>query len=59
MDGSWDRIADTGDKHIAGEPYPPSWSADSSRLVIDLMEERASEIGILENFLPPEKLAAK
>ena len=55
-DGSWNQVVETGTKQCI---YAPTWSADSAKLAVTLTEELAGEIGVLENFLPPEKLAAK
>ncbi len=55
-DGSWDRVVDTGTRKY---DWAPTWSADSTKLAVTLKEELTGEIGVLENFLPPEKLAAK
>ena len=55
VDGSWERIVDTANKAPGGF----SWSGDGSRLALTLDEKLPAEIGVLENFLPPETLAAK
>ena len=58
-DGSWDREVGAGDKFIGNATLPPSWSPDSEKIVLTLVNRTVGEIGVLENFLPPEKLAAK
>lgn len=62
IDGSWDRVIDTGMKHIPsfswGAPLV-SWSPDSIKLVITLREKLPAEIGGLENFLSKKAVAAK
>jgi hypothetical protein len=55
-DGSWDRIVDTGEKYVFNASLPPSWSADSTRVVVTLVEDVVGEIGVLENFLPALKV---
>jgi hypothetical protein len=55
VDGSWDRVVETGAKRIEGGIAGTSWSADSTKLAITLIEDFAGEIGVLENFLPIEK----
>ena len=37
----------------------PRWSPDGAKIGITLHEESVAEIGVLENFLPKEKLAVK
>lgn len=58
-DGSWDRLVETGPLYVWNATIPLSWSPDGTRLVLTLNQEAVGEIGVLENFLPPEKLAAK
>ena len=58
IDGSWDRIVDMGAKYARGGG-DVSWSPDSSRIALTLREDLPGEIGVLENFMPPEKVAAK
>ena len=62
-DGSWDRVVNTG-----GRLTNPgarlsrngmSWDPDSAAILLTLCETLPGEIGVLENFLPAEKLAAK
>ena len=55
-DGSWERTVSTGKLQFI---FFPEWSPDSTKLALTLVEPGVSEIGILENFLPKTKLAAK
>lgn len=55
-DGSWKKTVNTGKFEFR---YFPEWSPDSTKLALTLSEPGVSEIGILENFLPKTKLAAK
>jgi len=55
--GRWQTKVNVGSYKIQGTR--PDWSPDSRKLALTLTEERCGEIGLLENFLPKEKLAAK
>jgi Tol biopolymer transport system component/beta-lactamase regulating signal transducer with metallopeptidase domain len=52
-DGKWERTVDTGKLELI---YWPEWSPDSTTLALTLAEPGVSEIGLLENFLPNEKI---
>ncbi|MSU22716.1 MAG: hypothetical protein EXS32_02720 [Opitutus sp.] len=58
-DGSWDRIISTGGKLAEGNLSRLSWSPDGTKVLMTLREILPGEIGLVENFLPPEKVAAK
>lgn len=51
-DGSWERRVYTGEKYVHNATMPPSWSADSTKLALTLVEDVVGEIGVMENFLP-------
>lgn len=57
-DGSWQKTPKTGKLKIFSTGHAPSWSADGTKLALTLSEEGPGEIGVLENFLPKEKVAA-
>jgi len=54
-DGSWERSVNTGEKYVHNATLPPSWSADSTKVALTLVEDVLGEISLMENFLPAEK----
>ena len=58
-DGTWKKAPKTGRLKIFSTGHAPSWSVDGTKLALTLSDEGPGEIGVLENFLPKEKLAAK
>lgn len=57
-DGSWQKTPNTGKLKLFAEGTPPSWSPDGTKLALTLHESGVGEVGVLENFLPKEKVAA-
>jgi beta-lactamase regulating signal transducer with metallopeptidase domain/Tol biopolymer transport system component len=58
-DGSWDRVVNTGRLYISGNAMAPSWSPDSTRLAVTLNSDIPNQVGVLENLVIEEKIAAK
>ena len=55
--GSENRLLHTGNFwHLK---IAPRWSPDGTRVAVTLASRAVAEVGVLENFLPTEKLAAK
>jgi Tol biopolymer transport system component len=58
-DGSWDETINPGTLKHRWARTAPEWSPDGTKLAMTLVGTEHGEIGVLENFLPPENVATK
>jgi beta-lactamase regulating signal transducer with metallopeptidase domain/Tol biopolymer transport system component len=56
-DGVWETKVPRGRLEHFGNLKPPEWSPDSTKLGMALERPGRGEVGLLENFLPKEKVA--
>jgi Tol biopolymer transport system component len=62
-DGSWQKAVNFGKKQLfstcPGFALAPAWSPDGTKLAITCLEPLGGEIGVMDNYMPKAKLAAK
>jgi Tol biopolymer transport system component len=60
-DGSWQKAVNMRGKTRMDVPLwaSPAWSPDGTQLAFTCLEDLGGEIGVMENYMPKAKLAAK